>query len=66
MLEGSERPLLVTSGTALLSNGRTATEADRPPAPSGDYPRASEAAAQTLATRGVRATAVRLPPSVHE
>ncbi|MFM0503436.1 SDR family oxidoreductase [Paraburkholderia caffeinilytica] len=64
-LEGSERPLLVTSGTAFLSNGRTATEADRPPAPSAHFPRASEAAAQTLATRGVRATAVRLPPSVH-
>jgi nucleoside-diphosphate-sugar epimerase len=60
VLEGSERPLLVTSGT-----GRAAIEADRAPAPSSDYPRASEAAAQALATRGVRVTAVRLPPSVH-
>jgi nucleoside-diphosphate-sugar epimerase len=65
VLEGSERPLLATSGVALLRSGRTATEEDRPPAPSGDYPRASEAAAHALATRGVRATAVRLPPSVH-
>lgn len=65
VLEGSERPLFVTSGTAFLSNGRTATEEDRPRAPSGDFPRASEAAAQTLADRGIRATAVRLPPSVH-
>ncbi|WP_213767823.1 SDR family oxidoreductase [Caballeronia sp. dw_19] len=65
VFEGSERPLFVTSGTAFLSNGRTATEEDRPRMPSGDFPRASEAAAQTLANRGIRATAVRLPPSVH-
>jgi len=38
VLEGSERPLLVTSGTAFLANGRTATEEDRPRAPSGEYP----------------------------
>lgn len=65
VLEGSERALLVTSGTAFLSNGRTATEEDRPHAPSSDFPRASETAAAALAARGVRATAVRLPPSTH-
>lgn len=63
-LEGSSRPLLVTSGVAMLAPGRLATERDLPPGHPG-FPRRSEAAAQALARRGVRATAVRLAPSVH-
>jgi nucleoside-diphosphate-sugar epimerase len=64
VLEGSERPLLVTSGVALLSPGRTATEEDLPPNPS-PFPRKSEQAMAALIARGVRASTVRLAPSVH-
>ncbi|HEY4029489.1 MAG TPA: SDR family oxidoreductase [Caulobacteraceae bacterium] len=61
-LDGSDRPMLVTSGMALIAPGRLAEESD-PTRP--DFPRGSERAAQALAARGVRAGAVRLPPSVH-
>jgi nucleoside-diphosphate-sugar epimerase len=64
VLEGSDRPLLVTSGVALLAPGRTATEEDVPPLNS-PFPRKSEAATAALVERGVRASTVRLAPSVH-
>jgi nucleoside-diphosphate-sugar epimerase len=64
VLEGSDRPLLVTSGVALLAPGRTATEKDAPPSNS-PFPRKSEEATAALRERGVRTTTVRLAPSVH-
>jgi nucleoside-diphosphate-sugar epimerase len=62
-LAGSERPLVVTSGTLLLQRqGPLATEED---APIPSFPRKSEQAAAALASRGVRVSLLRLPPSVH-
>lgn len=63
-LQGSQRPLLVTSGVALVAPGRLALESDLPPT-HADFPRRSEAAAIALAEGGVRAASVRLAPSVH-
>jgi len=65
-LAGSERRLIITSGTGLLTpgRGRIGTEADAPSANSTAIPRiASEEAA--AAARGARVSVVRLPPSVH-
>ncbi|HEY2475640.1 MAG TPA: SDR family oxidoreductase [Candidatus Cybelea sp.] len=63
---GSERPLVVTSGTALIAPGRVVTEEDvADTALLAMWPRRSEETAIALAERGVAAMAVRLPPSVH-
>ena len=64
-LAGSGRPLVVTSGIALLGNGQHATENDKRP-PGSTNPRgASEDAADRLADRGIPVSVVRLSPSVH-
>jgi len=61
-LAGSNRSLVVTSGTLLLQRrGPLATEQD---APIPSFPRKSEQAA-LMASRGVRVSVLRLPPSVH-
>lgn len=65
-LAGSERPLVVTSGTGLLGPGRLAVEDAVPPSGPNAIPRvASEQAAQAVAAQGVRVAVVRLPPTVH-
>jgi nucleoside-diphosphate-sugar epimerase len=62
-LAGSDRPLIITSGTLLLQRrGPMATEEDTT---TPDFPRKSEEAALALASGGVRASILRLPPSVH-
>jgi nucleoside-diphosphate-sugar epimerase len=63
-LVGSQRPLVVTSGTGLVATpGRLAAENDPP---TSTVPRiASEQAADAVGARGVHVSVVRLPPSVH-
>src|SRR5690348_11123031 len=62
-LAGSDRPLIVTSGTLLAqAQGRPATEED---APDPRFPRKSEEAGLALAARGFRVLVLRHPPSVH-
>jgi nucleoside-diphosphate-sugar epimerase len=65
-IEGSDRLLIITSGTALVSPGRLASEEDTPVLTAKDFPRmATFDAARALAERGVRIIEVRLSPSVH-
>ncbi len=53
-LAGSNRPLIVTSGTALIPPGRLATEEDASALTAKDFPRvATEEAARSVAERGV-------------
>ena len=62
-LAGTDRPLIVTSGTLLAQRqGPLATEED---AHNPNFSRKSEQAALALAERGVRASVLRLSPSVH-
>jgi nucleoside-diphosphate-sugar epimerase len=64
VLAGSNRSFIVTSGTALVSPGKLATEDIIPPL-NPAWPRASEQAADVVASQGVRAAVIRLSPSVH-
>jgi nucleoside-diphosphate-sugar epimerase len=62
-LEGSGKPLVVASGI-VRAEGRASTEEDAAPE-NGEFPRVSEQTALAFAGRGVRASVLRLPPSVH-
>ena len=65
-LAGSDRLLIVTSGTLLVAPGRLATEEDEPFATSASIPRiATDEAAAAVAARGVRVSLVRLP-QIHD
>lgn len=60
---GSTRPIVVTDGFLNLT-GETALETDRPPTQPA-FPRASQQTAFALADRGLHASVVRNPRSVH-
>ena len=60
VLEGSNKPFIVTSGTGLIAPGNLCTE-DMRPAASPFSPRVSEQVGLAYASRGVRAMAIRLP-----
>ncbi|HEY3882274.1 MAG TPA: SDR family oxidoreductase [Trebonia sp.] len=62
-LAGTGKPLVVASGLPHAPAGGICTEAVRSVDPA--HPRESEPAALAVAERGVRASVVRLPPSVH-
>jgi len=65
-LEGSGRPLVITTGTALVNPGGVATERDMSDPASSAHPRqGTEHVALALAERGVRLSIVRPGPSVH-
>jgi nucleoside-diphosphate-sugar epimerase len=62
-ISGTNKPLVVTAGIlGLPKTGEYITEESR----AINSPRDSEAAALTLATQGINASVIRLPPSVHD
>jgi nucleoside-diphosphate-sugar epimerase len=63
-LTGTDKPFIITSGTALVSPGSLATENMMTPF-NPAFPRASEQAADAAAALGIRASVIRLSPSVH-
>lgn len=65
-LSGSNKPLVITSGTLVVAPGQLATESQlaQPDSPAGGRA-PSEHALAAASQAGVRGVAVRLPPSVH-
>jgi nucleoside-diphosphate-sugar epimerase len=65
-LEGTGRPLVITTGTALVNPGHVATEDDAVDPAAVAHPRAAaEPLAKSFAQRGVRTSIVRPGASVH-
>ena len=64
-LEGTGKPFVATSATTVLTQGQVGTEDDDPNPDNPGSIRARSEAGLSLADRGVRASVVRLPPSVH-
>lgn len=65
-MKGSGRPLVTVFGTMGMAAGRTATEDEEPDTHSPGWMRSqTEATVKAWAERGIRATIVRLAPSVH-
>jgi nucleoside-diphosphate-sugar epimerase len=65
VLQGSDRPFIVTTGTAgLAAPGQVATEDDNVP-PNFPFPRVSEQMALALVPKGIKASVMRLP-QVHD
>lgn len=65
-LSGSGKPFLNTSGTAMLATGSSSTLGTEETAPSTQGARVpSENATLALAAQGVRASVIRLAPTVH-
>ncbi len=65
-LAGTDRPLVVTSGTLVMPAGRVATEQDTPdPTSPAAHRIAPEQTALGMASTGVRSSVVRLAPTVH-
>lgn len=64
-LIGTDKPLVISSGTMLLPQGQVSTEKTRVVG-TDQHPRAaSEESADEMLSRGVRIAVVRLPPLVH-
>jgi nucleoside-diphosphate-sugar epimerase len=65
-LEHSGKPLVITSGTLVMPAGQESTEQDEPdPAGIAPFRIPGERAGLGFAARGVRASVVRLAPTVH-
>jgi nucleoside-diphosphate-sugar epimerase len=65
VLAKAGKTLIVTSGVALVAQGRPATEDDAPPPLESGFPRASEHAAAAAEKLGAKAMVIRLP-QVHD